>query len=73
MESRHIIKYEYENGKKLRRSKRVIWCGVDAGKLGFDFVFQDAQHALLSIEQGQLVRPCKNCLKEIKRLIDSDI
>lgn len=69
----HIVKYEYDNGVKLPISKRILWCGIDAKKLGFDFTFQDAQHALLAIEQGLINEPCKECLKNISVVINSEL
>ncbi|HHA1204606.1 hypothetical protein V6183_04145 [Enterobacter hormaechei] len=61
--SKHIIKYEYRDGVKLAKPEIETWCG-HAPKFS-DWLFQDAQHALLSIEQGSLQVPCKNCLAAI--------
>lgn len=70
---RHVVKYDHDNGVKLPRHKRVIWCGVDAAKIGFDFTFQDASHALLSIENGSSILPCKKCLLRMKYLINNEL
>lgn len=59
----HIIKYEYRDGVKLAQHEIETWCGR---KPEFsDWLFQDAQHALLVMEQGGRIMPCKNCLKNI--------
>lgn len=68
----HVVKFTHEDGKELRRHERVLWCGADAAKIGFDFTFQDAQHALLSIENGARVRPCKKCISAMVRLINGE-
>ncbi|HGF4741566.1 TPA: hypothetical protein ACF35F_001064, partial [Escherichia coli] len=61
--SKHIIKYDYREGVKLPKHEIETWCGHRPGS--FEWLFQDAQHALLSIEQGALLVPCKNCLAAI--------
>ncbi|HCR0385310.1 TPA: hypothetical protein OMS42_002060 [Enterobacter kobei] len=61
--SKHIIKYDHRDGIKLAKHETETWCGH---KPQFsDWLFQDAQHALLSIEQGSLQVPCKKCLSAI--------
>ena len=60
---RHIIKYDWKDGVKLPPHQIETWCGHQP-KCG-EWLFQDAQHALLSIEQGSLQVPCKNCLAAI--------
>lgn len=61
----HIIKYDYRDGVKLAKHEIETWCGY---KPKFsDWLFQDAQHALLVMEQGGRIIPCKNCLKNIIR------
>nr|DAH73744.1 MAG TPA: hypothetical protein [Caudoviricetes sp.] len=62
---KHIIKYEYCNGVKLAKHEIETWCGY-APQFS-DWLFLDAQHALLSIEQGSLQVPCKKCLAAIIR------
>lgn len=61
--SKHIIKYDYREGVKLAKYEIQTWCGAQLET--FDWTFMDAQHALLSIEQGSLIVPCKNCLAVI--------
>lgn len=61
--SKHIIKYDYREGVKLVKHEIETWCG-HAPQFS-DWLFQDSQHALLSIEQGSLIVPCKNCLAAI--------
>ena len=60
---KHIVKYDYKDGVKLAKHERETWCGHNPEWT--DWLFQDAQHALLSIEQGSLQAPCKECLKAI--------
>ncbi len=60
---KHIIKYDYREGVKLHKHEIETWCGHRPGS--FEWLFQDAQHALLSIEQGTLLVPCNNCLAAI--------
>jgi len=60
---RHIIKYDWKDGVKLPRCEIQLWCGHKPGY--GEWLFQDAQHALLSIEQGSLQVPCKRCLAAI--------
>ena len=60
---RHIIKYDWKDGVKLPPHQTETWCGHQP-KCG-EWLFQDAQHALLSIEQGSLQVPCKRCLAAI--------
>ncbi|XYV36921.1 hypothetical protein ACQCOG_17305 [Escherichia coli] len=61
--SKHIIKYDYRDGAKLAKHEMETWCG-HVPQFS-DWLFQDAQHALLSIEQGSFQVPCKNCLAAI--------
>ncbi|MCS3490500.1 hypothetical protein [Enterobacter sp. SLBN-59] len=61
--SKHIIKYDHHDGVKLSKHETETWCG-HAPQFS-DWLFQDAQHALLSIEQGSLQVPCKKCLAAI--------
>lgn len=61
--SKHIIKYDHRDGVKLSKHETETWCG-HAPQFS-DWLFQDAQHALLSIEQGSLQVPCKKCLAAI--------
>jgi len=63
----HIIKYEYRDGEKLKIPE--TWCGAVAGK----WCFLDAQHALLSIEQGSLISPCSKCLEKIILLAEKGV
>ncbi|EOW7592847.1 hypothetical protein ACOE72_000784 [Escherichia coli] len=60
---KHIIKFAYRDGVKLLPHQVETWCGHQP--IQFEWLFQDAQHALLSIEQGTLLVPCKNCLAAI--------
>ena len=46
VETVHIIKHTHEGGKAIR--PQIAWCGWDFW--GNQFVFQDLQHAALSIE-----------------------
>lgn len=60
---KHIIKYEYRDGVKLANHEIETWCG-HAPQFS-DWLFQDAQHAILSIEQESRIQPCKRCIKAI--------
>lgn len=59
----HIIKYDYRDGVKLAKHEIETWCGCNPEFS--DWLFQDAQHALLVMEQGGRIMPCKSCLKNI--------
>lgn len=61
--SKHIIKYDYRDGVKLAKHEIKTWCG-HAPQFS-DWLFQDAQHALLITEHGSLQVPCKKCLAAI--------
>ena len=64
---RHVIKYEYDDGKKL--AKPTLWCGKESS--GFDWTFQDAQHVALT--SGGSVAPCKNCVKAIIKELQKEV
>ncbi|HHG9578737.1 hypothetical protein [Citrobacter sp. Cf101] len=68
--SKHIIKYDYRDGVKLAKHEIDTWCGH--GTQASDWLFQDAQHALLSIEQGSLQVPCKKCLEAIVKVAQQE-
>ena len=61
--TKHIIKYEYRDGVKLARHEIETWCGY-APQFS-DWLFRDAQHAILGIEQESRIQPCKRCIKAI--------
>lgn len=65
----HIIKFEYKDGVKLKRHELVTWCGTPAGNWGF----QDAQHALLSLDKGTAITPCRKCLKKLQAVIADEL
>lgn len=62
---KHIIKFPLENNKK------DSWCGAVISPT--EWALEDAQHALLSIEQGSLVQPCKECLKAIVKVAQQEV
>ncbi|WP_227136711.1 hypothetical protein [Kosakonia radicincitans] len=62
----HIIKYDHRDGVKLSKHEIETWCGHKP-KVA-DWLFQDAQHAILSIEQHSDVAPCSECLKAIIKM-----
>ncbi|WP_427022834.1 hypothetical protein [Enterobacter kobei] len=68
--SKHIIKYDYRDGVKLAKHETETWCGHKPQSS--DWLFQGAQHALLSIEQGLLQVPCKKCLAAIIKTAQED-
>ena len=55
----HVIKFEYEDGKKL--TNPVLWCGETRPANKWNFV--DAQHVALAA--GGSIQPCKKCIKAI--------
>ena len=63
---RHVIKYEYKGGVKLRSP--ASWCGME---LFSDFAFQDAQHVALAA--GGSIQPCKKCIKAIIKALESEL
>ena len=44
-----------------------VYCGAKLS--GLEWHFTDSDHAILSIEQNSLIEPCKDCIKEIKRIL----
>jgi len=67
MNKRHVIKYEYKDGKKLKYP--TLWCGGAHRRLCF--VFQDAQHVALAV--GGSTAPCKNCIKAIIKQLEKEL
>lgn len=67
----HIIKYEYRDGVKLPKHQVETWCGHHP--VSFEWLFQDAQHALLSIEQSSRISPCSKCLEKIILLAENGV
>lgn len=65
--SKHVIKYEYHEGTKLK--KPVLWCGGKANS--FDWYFQDAQHVALAV--GGSTAPCKNCIRAVIRQLQKEL
>lgn len=65
----HVIKLTHVNGKPL--PTEISWCGKSI--LYYDFCFQDAQHALLSVEQNTTAQPCKHCLNAIRKVINEKL
>ena len=65
--SRHVIKFEYDDGKKL--SVPILWCGRKSN--GCDWYFQDAQHVALAV--GGSIQPCKNCIKAIIKELEKEL
>ncbi|MFT6988174.1 MAG: hypothetical protein ACJASL_000134 [Paraglaciecola sp.] len=65
--SRHVIKFEYDNGVKLDRP--TLWCKKDYNP--HQFVFNDAQHVALSV--GGSIQPCKNCIKAIIKELSKEL
>ena len=64
--SNHVIHAPSSQG--LNKYESFSYCG----KLFHhdnEFHFKDADHAILTIEQGSFIQPCKECIKEIKRIL----
>lgn len=67
MSTHCVIKYDHDDGVKLKRP--VLWCGSEK----YDpWLFQDAQHAALSLERGQLVFPCEQCRNAIIKALKGE-
>lgn len=64
---RHVIKYEYDEGARLKHP--ISWCGKELK--GYDFKFSDAQHVALAA--GGSIQPCKNCIKAIIRNLEKEL
>lgn len=60
---KHIIKVDHLDGVKLPTNKIETWCGV-VPSYG-EWLFQDAQHALIAVENGFRQEPCAQCLRAI--------
>lgn len=59
-----VIKYEFDDGIKLRKSKQPLWCGKTR-KGSYQWVFSDAQHAALA--DKPICSCCKaNIIKELR-------
>ena len=58
MSDKHVV--------KLQGEKMVVpraWCGVPIEV--HEWKFSDAQHAILSVDQGRTTRPCYDCMVAI--------
>jgi len=64
---KHVIKLEYENGKKL--DKPILWCGIRS--VPNTWYFLDAQHLALSV--GGSLQPCKNCVMAIIKTLQKEL
>jgi len=69
--AKHIIKYDHHDGFKFPLHQIETWCGHRPG--AFEWLFQDAQHAVLFIEQNGSQTPCKQCLEAIRHVIDLEV
>lgn len=65
--ARHVIKYEYDEGSKLKFP--ISWCGKELKSREFKFL--DAQHVALAA--GGSVQPCKNCIKAIIKNLEKEL
>lgn len=61
-----VIKYDHDDGVKLRKSKRILWCGRKHH--GMDWSFVDAQHAALADKPV-----CNKCRANIKLALDNKL
>lgn len=66
--SRHVIKYEYKDGKKLPTPE--VWCGQKVA-MGDEWMFMNAQHVALA--SGGSVAPCKKCIKAIIAQLEKEL
>lgn len=60
---KHIIKVDHLDGVKLPTNKVETWCGATPSY--GEWLFQDAQHALIAVETGFRQEPCAQCLTAI--------
>ena len=60
---KHIIKVDGLDGVILPTNKIETWRGA-APSYG-EWLFQDAQHALIAVENGFRQEPCAQCLSAI--------
>tara|TARA_B100001057_G_scaffold71365_2_gene65570 strand:+ start:3852 stop:4046 length:195 start_codon:yes stop_codon:yes gene_type:complete len=58
-----VIKYDHDDGERLPKHKQELWCGKS--RAGFDWCFQDAQHAALADKPI-----CNSCRANIKKALD---
>jgi len=68
-ECKHVIKYTHDDGVKLRNP--TTWCGRKV--YANDWLFQDAAHVLLALDQSTCVTPCKQCLKAMRKVINAEL
>ena len=66
--SKHVVKFEYDDGKKLHSYELKMWCGRVGSN---EFHFLDAQHVALSV--GGSIQPCKNCIKAIIKELSKEL
>ncbi len=65
--TKHVIKYEYEDGEKLKTP--ILWCGSEAKSS--ERYFQDAQHVALAV--GGSIEPCKKCIRAIIKELSKEL
>ena len=63
----HTIRYEYEDGKKLRFP--IYWCGRKHNE--FNFAFTDTHHLALGVGGSQ--SPCKECIKAVIKELEKEL
>lgn len=60
-EAEKHIKQNHEDRKTLS------WCGANLTSM--DWTFQSIDHAVLSIQNGTLIFPCRKCVKKIQEIL----
>lgn len=65
--TKHVIKFDYEDGERLRNPK--LWCGRKSNN--YEWYFENAQH--VALYAGGSVPPCKNCIKAIIKQLEIEI
>jgi hypothetical protein len=50
--------------------QKTSWCGKKLSS--FDWVFQDIDHAVYSVQYGSRQVPCPDCLKKIYEVLEND-
>lgn len=66
---RHVIKYTHDDG--VERDQPLVWCGERLWRN--QWMFLDAQHCLLALDQSTLTTPCPKCLEAMRGVIDREL
>ena len=59
------MNYERWENHVRTEDRKKSYCGQELWS--HDWVFQNPEHAKLSIQKGNYVQPCKKCMKSINK------